>query len=383
MLSNQEKIRITAELCKSETFAKSAVQSSLLEYLVKATLKGENLKELTIGIDFFDEELDSLKTGARVRGAVYNLRKKLNAYYENEGKNDIWRITIEKGQYAVKFEKNVIKSSKISSVTILKYLPWSLTAILIAILVFQLKPKSDLPIWDDFINSTKTSTVYVGDYFGMIGTTITGELGWTRDFNINTMAQYYELGKNKPALHESTQPSNIYYTTPFAVYSVNSIARFTSGYNWNYNIRFSSKAVFSEIKEGNIIYLGPTKNENKFIDLFNSNNPYFKIDSVQVKFANHATLPDTVFSLTTSNDLSDLTIIARLRGSNDSEQLYFFSNHDMGITTSVEYFTNNNSLENFEYRYLKNSDYFIAIARAVGKNRTSFDLNFEFVVALK
>ena len=75
-----EKKRLTLDkIRKSETFSKAPTSSSMLQYLFEETLKGTDLKEKLIEIDFFGESKNSDKSNPRVRVNIYNLRKKLTA----------------------------------------------------------------------------------------------------------------------------------------------------------------------------------------------------------------------------------------------------------------------------------------------------------------
>lgn len=382
MISNQDKSEVIQQVCKSKTFAKATTQRTLLEYLAKATSDGINLKEFTIANEFFGEEIESAKSSTRVRVAIYNLRKKLANYYENEGKEDLLRINIEKGQYAVNFEKNTSTKFKVKKRTLFQIIPWGISVVLFITIWLQFKPLTAPDIWKAFNENKKSTNVYIGDYFGFRGNTITGNEGWTRDYSINNLEDYYSFKNKNPGLLENTEPANYSHLTISSVQSINSIAKFSSIHKLDYNIRLSSKALYSELKEDNTIYIGATKNDNKFIELFNNHNPYFNIDSNLVHFSKHPTLPDTSYFLNLFPNESDLTVVARLKGENATEQFFFFSNHDMGITATVDYFTNLDSINSFSERYLSESEYFIAIIDVQGINRTNFKLEIDFVVDL-
>jgi TolB-like protein/Tfp pilus assembly protein PilF len=93
----------------SRSFRDSTFLRRFLDYVVRHTLegKGGQLKEYRLGIDVFDrhDSFDS-RLDPVVRMAARRLRKKLEEYYEAEGRKDSFRIEIPKGGYAAIFTPN-------------------------------------------------------------------------------------------------------------------------------------------------------------------------------------------------------------------------------------------------------------------------------------
>jgi TolB-like protein len=92
----------------SKGFASAGRLSRLLRYIVDKTLAGEadQLKEYAVGIEVFDRDdtydprLDSI-----VRVEAGRLRSRLDEYYNGEGANAAWRITLPRGGYVAHFEQ--------------------------------------------------------------------------------------------------------------------------------------------------------------------------------------------------------------------------------------------------------------------------------------
>ncbi|MGH9222011.1 MAG: tetratricopeptide repeat protein, partial [Vicinamibacterales bacterium] len=86
----------------SKGFASAGRLSRLLRYIVDKTLAGEadQLKEYAVGVEVFDRDdkydprLDSI-----VRVEAGRLRSRLDEYYNGEGANPAWRITLPRGGY--------------------------------------------------------------------------------------------------------------------------------------------------------------------------------------------------------------------------------------------------------------------------------------------
>lgn len=93
----------------SRTFNKSPRLCSLLEFITENSLSGnlENLTEQQIGIQVFKRS-PGYNSGEDtiVRGTARLLRQRLEQYYQDEGRNDSFRITIPKGGYVAHFGAN-------------------------------------------------------------------------------------------------------------------------------------------------------------------------------------------------------------------------------------------------------------------------------------
>ena len=76
----------------SKEFAGSDIYQKYLTYLVNSTEEGKDFKEATIAIDFFGKDGSfNPAEDTIVRSHTYILRKKLESYYLNEGREDKYR----------------------------------------------------------------------------------------------------------------------------------------------------------------------------------------------------------------------------------------------------------------------------------------------------
>ena len=376
-----EKKRLTLDkIRKSETFSKAPTSSSMLQYLFEETLKGTDLKEKLIEIDFFGESKNTDKSNPRVRVNIYNLRKKLTAYYEKEGKNDFWQLIIDKGQYQVKFVAKNPKERLLKSAKPAILIPYLLLFAVLILFALSRMPKKPPMLWRSFLTNKSATTLFVGDVFGVMGTTATGNIGWNRDYNINDLEEFYQFCENNPELASNLKAANYSYTNGMAALSTQRLTLLFKDYGKEFNIRFSMQSTIADIKEGNSIYIGPLKNNNKFIHFFNEENPYFKIDGDSLLFSNHPILRDTVLNLISDGSESDYSIVSKILGPDNSEQFIFFSNHDIGVRSTVEYFTNTDSLEHFTEKFLDTKDKFTAVFLTKGVNRNNTDL--ELILAV-
>ncbi|WP_109829737.1 hypothetical protein [Reichenbachiella versicolor] len=380
MLSTEEKENISKRITESKTFKNAPTSIALLQYLIQANIEDRQLKEGIIDIEFFRTKPDSGKSNPKVRVNVYNLRKKLLKYYDEEGEHDTWQLIIDKGQYGVRFEKRT-SAPPISIPKYRKVAPYLLAVVLLIILIVSHLPKSKPEIWKDFFDNEHTTSLYIGDAFGFGGKTISGKSGWTRDFSINSLDDYYELLERKPELKDITRPMDLSYSTRMAENATHDLTKFFSELEGEFDLKYATKVSFNDIKKSNVIYVGKTFNQTDFVYLFNERNTNVKILDKKIIVQELPNIPDTTINIPRLGTENDLTIVSRVSGPNQTEQFLFFSNHDIGVMSTVKYFTNPDSIKSFTERHLDGKDNFTAIYLAKGKKRIDLSLEELLVIS--
>ncbi|MPY90224.1 MAG: hypothetical protein GEU99_20150 [Luteitalea sp.] len=99
---------------QSPQFRSARNRASFLRYVVVKTLagEGERLKEYTIGVEVFERgEAFNPKTDGVVRVQAGLLRKHLEAYYADGGRDDPIRIVIPKGHYVPQFHEPALAAN--------------------------------------------------------------------------------------------------------------------------------------------------------------------------------------------------------------------------------------------------------------------------------
>jgi len=308
-MTDQDKIVQLEHILNSETFRKSPTSSRLLQILTISTIEGKELKETTVGMELFGKSFIKKENSSRIRVNIYNLRKKLEGYYKGEGKNDVLKIEIEKGQYYTKFIINKDKKAIVNYEKRFKAVLTFIGVLSILGVVFLYKPT--VPIWDTFFKNKKETILVVGDFFGIIGETVTGKIGWNRDYEINSSERFYEFKKLHSELDEDVRPSDYTYITGMGAIGVQKISRLFIAQEKDFTIRFSSKLDYEEIKENNTIYIGPIKNENKFLDYIKSKN--FNLTGNLLHYKNALKKQDTVINLFSTGKDKEYAIVSRKR----------------------------------------------------------------------
>jgi len=106
-LLDQAQMRAEIErICASQEFRRSEQCRRFLAHVCDLALRGEveQIKEYSIGVEVFHRASDySPAEDGVVRRQAHILRRKLEAYYANEGRTDKVRVEIPVGQYAPVF----------------------------------------------------------------------------------------------------------------------------------------------------------------------------------------------------------------------------------------------------------------------------------------
>lgn len=109
MISDASRIRDELERILATRWLKDSQQlSALLRHVVEETLAGraDGLKEYSLGLQVFHRPPDyDPRTDAIVRVQASLLRKRLAAYYEDEGRNSTVRIELPRGGYVPEFRE--------------------------------------------------------------------------------------------------------------------------------------------------------------------------------------------------------------------------------------------------------------------------------------
>lgn len=379
-LTNKKKQDIVTKIRASNTFSSTSTSTSLLQYLYDATLKGGILKEEVIDAELYGKVYSTDKVNTRVRVNVFNLRKKLELYYKNEGKDDKWQLVIEKGQYQVSFINAAPSLFNFKAYKWSLILPYLTAIVSLALLICTNIPTPIPSIWRSITSKDKVVNLYVGDVFGMAGITSTGLKGWMRCFEINSYPDYNNLLNRKPELKKILEPSEYTYASSMAVIATQRLQHFFQERDRSFNIRFVTKSSTSEILESDAIYIGNTGNQNRFINFFNEANPYCKLSANTLEIKNYPTIRDITYTLNTSEEDEDYAIVSKYPAPNGSDHFVFFSRHDFGVTASVEYFTDVDRIKNFVNNYLNGHEYFTAIFKVTGHDRINTNLEIDKII---
>ncbi|QVY66105.1 hypothetical protein [Polaribacter sp. Q13] len=396
MISTEEKLQVLKTLLNSKAFSKSTTSNILLKYLIESSIEKKDLNATDIGFELFGSKYVPEKSEATVRVNVYHLRSKLKKYFSEDGINDPISIKIKTGQYGVSFyrkekpkPKYSIKQKALVAIT-------SFTLLIIGSYFFIKLSYKD-PVWNDFFKNDKETTLYLYDIFGYYGPTLFNKMGWHRDYEINTPEDFYNEVEKHPDLMKNYSPGRNIYVNFLSALSVNDLSKHFFKYKKEFNIHKFHDLSLLQLKEQNSIYLGPLRGDNAFVDFLNLKSKHIKMvklkpsgtsknienfDGQNTSYNEDRSIEykdiekgiDTIITLQSNGSRYEHVLVAKLKGDNNTTNLFFFSNHGFGGTAAIDFFTNTNSITNFNNKYLKNNDEFIVLFHVNGKERTSMSI---------
>jgi hypothetical protein len=276
MIDDNVKKSILKKILQSRGFRESNPYQNLLGYLVNENLVAAVPKEITIAIDVFgkDSNFNSYKD-ATVRYHMHVLRKKLDEYYEDEGKQDKIRITIPKGHYEVKFVSNhdqhrlffkkpLSYLKRWEAVVIFFFL---MTNIYLGYQYLKLRETAEgayswakgNPIWATFFENGYPTILVIGDDFLL--DEYRADLNryrQIRDWRIDAENDLRDFLTQHP--HENIWKSEI-TAIPFkGVDNLLDVLPIIYSFQDHIVLKMSSEVVLDDVKMHNIIYLGELKN---------------------------------------------------------------------------------------------------------------------------
>ena len=95
-------------ILQSPHFSKAKKKSRFLEFVCEQALQGnaDKLNEYVIGVDIYERGADfNPQDDAIVRVQAHEIRKALKDYYNEDGREDLWRIDLPAGAYVPVFTK--------------------------------------------------------------------------------------------------------------------------------------------------------------------------------------------------------------------------------------------------------------------------------------
>lgn len=360
-------------ITESEQFARSNVNIALITLLVQSTLKGEKLKEITIGAEIFGNGYDPVKNDNKVRVYMHNLRKKVDEYYATTGRADEIIFKIEKGHYQVTFEQRpnqLLLLSKSKWLTV----P-AIILVAVAIFLGYMQFKKGLPgFWSGFDSKEFPTTVLIGDHFTIESKVPSGGTGIFRDFSINSEQDYAIHIRQHPEQAAGMVPNRYPYITKMGPYCSKMLSNFFFRQNIPFELLLNSEWDKSKITSENIVYVGQFKTMGFLKNVFANQRSPITIDGGTLKRTDPATGKTIVYQSNAAGNMTDYTIVSRMKGPSGNEVAMFISDNDIGVISAVNYFTNTDSLSTFYQRHKVPQNGFTALFKVSGWERTGYQM---------
>lgn len=348
-MENHKYLEHVEKIIESKSFGRSNTYANLLRYLVQCTIEGSIPKETTIAAEIFGKSSFDPSQSTLIRVYIYNLRKKLQTYYENEGDNDTIKVKIPKGGYKVSFE--AIDETKPPNLQIGKrFILIALATILITALLVGLvfnsseseKNISNISLWLDLFKNDKTTMLVLGDLFVYSEIdTISGLNRSIRDPNINSEEEYDAFRATDTRVGTINELLTYSLLIRNSALWIKDLSRVFYEAEEDFVIRSMSRFNPKELSENDFIVVGMIKTLGIFQEYFEKlgYNLDPVVDNLYVTGSKHNI--DGVYTTSGEADTyhTDYAVMAKVPGPNNNFIYLFGGIWDTGTSQSLKHFT--------------------------------------------
>jgi hypothetical protein len=389
MLEATDKKALLNSILRSKEFTSSQVYQNLLAYLVEASINNTKPKEYQIATEVFHKSANfDPNDDTIVRVHIYNLRKKLDQYYSNEGKNELFRIEIPKGHYGINFINNCKSDPK----TVKRHYYWLSAVILLGLsnLLFiylytsqkssrgRLFDYSTDAIWSNFLSSPIPKQIVLGDhYFFVKDARIREKRTIMRRDDVNTTDDL-DIYKSENIERQNYKPLNYPMFPKNSVWPFTELIKVFTASQVPFVINYASAVTALDIKNYNTLFVGSFHTLASFNQTFRKSAFSYHVYPNVLTY--HDEAKDTTITMPEVGDPVyyhiDYGVVRKIPGPNNNIIFIFASFHETGTTGIVKYFldaTCLGELKNlFMQKYGRVPDYFEILFKASGYDRTVY-----------
>ncbi|GFE82310.1 hypothetical protein GCM10011487_43100 [Steroidobacter agaridevorans] len=265
---------------------KPGMLSRLFDYLLERSIAGTPPKEIEIAIDVFGkDESFAVAQDSTVRVYVHKLRRKLEEFHAQAGRDDVARLVLPKGEYRIVIEGVDAPAAKItdqptpprveqrSRFRVRSALAAAAGCFLLlcaGLLGFNLRPgapASELdtvrgnPVWAKLLDDDRPIVVVVGDYyiFGETDPRSGAVKRMVREFSINSARELEEQLQSDPRLNGRYEDLELAYlptSTAFAMRDVLTTLAAPGQPQHRVQVVLASELTTDMLRTAHVIYIG-------------------------------------------------------------------------------------------------------------------------------
>ncbi len=386
--------QILQKILASKGFVKSKTDNKFLSYLVNASIDGKLLNESIIAEQVFcrDSDFNPIDDPI-VRVHTHSVRKKLDRYYLDEGKDDDVRLVLEKGGYNVSLLKvkprkifSAINFSPLFIIILLLFVGCIISSIYFYAKFKNVKSKlntyqhiqSDDAVWSDFLNEKPTMIVF-GDHFFYTKHIINSDKYLRiRDSHINSVEQLNELIRQNQDPNIEYAKSSVPYISKHGAWSLQNILPIFFSTHKDVTFRLSSELTWEDIQQNNIVFIGSIKTLGILDQIISKLQIRYSFFPHKIFLFDNQT--DTVATyqpqhVSDTQYYKDYAIAAKLPGPQNNSIFIFTSYYFVGVMEAIINFTNPALLEQFisDLNDATGSEtsYFQSLFEVVGYDKTN------------
>lgn len=406
--SAKELLALCQRIMESGVLGRSKNYSALLEYLVQCSLSGKSPKEIEIAVDVFNRgDNFDVAADSSVRVYIHQLRKKLDAYYQSNEKDTVFRIVIPKGQYTILAQQRTLISpvqlSRGEQRSNLRVNNGLLLAVIILLAVNLLymgitgrgstleisQATSEHPVWNSVLQDDQPILIVMGDYY------IFGELNangnvarMVREFNVNSSSDLEEMQFTDFDRAENYLDLDLSYMPEGSAFALARIVPILQEGGKTVNISMMSDLTTADIRENHIVYIGYISGLEKLTDMTFSGSglslgrSYDELVNVQTQeyYTSDAGLPEE------GQPFRDYGMFSTFPVSTDTQVVLISGMRDAGLMHTAQALSDSEALNDLVVAIDNDTDEAVAsfevLFEVLGIDRMNFDANLVYAELL-
>lgn len=388
-------------IISSGILGRSKHYGALLQYLVSCSGQNRQPKEIELATDVLGKADDyDVSADSSVRVYVHQLRKKLNAYYDQNELDAAHKLVIPKGSYSLAAIATtpIVKSSAFSLARfgVSNSLLFAVVVLLSANLLYMFGQRSEAsrppsqfaaahPVWETVLGDDQPILLVMGDYY------IFGELNangnvarMVREFNVNSRSDLEDLQFSDIEHTENYLDLDLSYMPEGSAYALAKVVPLLQNSGKSVNITMMSDLTSADIRSNHIVYIGYISALDKLTSMTfagsglrigRSYDELFNTKTAEY-YTSDAGLPEE------GDPFRDYGMFATFPASIDTQVVLISGMRDAGLMHTAQAVSNTLALDELVVSIDSDTDEVLASFEALyevfGVDRLNFDANLVY-----
>ena len=388
-------------IISSGILGRSKHYGALLQYLVSCSGQNRQPKEIELATDVLGKADDyDVSADSSVRVYVHQLRKKLNAYYDQNELDAAYKLVIPKGSYSLAAIATtpIVKSSAFSLARfgVSNSLLFAVVVLLSANLLYMFGQRSEAsrppsqfaaahPVWETVLGDDQPILLVMGDYY------IFGELNangnvarMVREFNVNSLSDLEDLQFSDIEHTENYLDLDLSYMPEGSAYALAKVVPLLQNSGKSVNITMMSDLTSADIRSNHIVYIGYISALDKLTSMTfagsglrigRSYDELFNTKTAEY-YTSDAGLPEE------GDPFRDYGMFATFPASIDTQVVLISGMRDAGLMHTAQAVSNTLALDELVVSIDSDTDEalasFEALYEVFGVDRLNFDANLVY-----
>lgn len=401
VFSPAELLALCQRIVASGVLGRSKHYAAMLEYLVQCSIKEKLPKEIELAAEVLGKpENFDVSADSSVRVYMYQLRKKLKLYYEQDELDAAFQLVIPKGKYSLAAIPNSLTSVPVGQKLI--KLSWNSALLTLAVVLLganllymfaqrdsEINPPSQIaanhPVWKTVLNDNQPIMLVMGDYY------IFGELNangnvarMVREFNVNSSSDLEDLQFSDIERTESYLDLDLSYMPEGSAFALARIVPILQNSGKTVNITMMSDLTSADIRSNHIVYIGYISALEKLttmtfagsgLRIGRSYDELFNSDTAEY-YTSDAGLPEE------GEPFRDYGMFSTFPASTDTQVVLISGMRDAGLMHTAQALSDASALDDLIVAIDSDTDEAVASFEALfevyGVDRLNFDANLVY-----